>query len=205
MPPRPPAKLGQTGQPPPRDMPLTRFGRRRYFSRPRFRTRVQKADFMAVFASSRSSDGAAPGRLACACDPASRAAVAVVCMSLAWTVAAVLPGSAAVAAEAGDTDTAPVPTDAEAASMVRACGAECYDVIIADIRLPDMNGYELLVRLRELRDNVPLVLMTGFGYDPGHSIVKARQAGIDLVLFKPFRVDQLLDTVERALSAPKLA
>jgi len=88
----------------------------------------------------------------------------------------------------------------EAVSMVRACGAEAYDVIIADIRLPDMSGYELLVRLREVRECVPLVLMTGFGYDPGHSIVKARQAGIDLVLFKPFRVDQLLDTVEKVLS-----
>ena len=88
----------------------------------------------------------------------------------------------------------------EAASMVRACGAEAYDVIIADIRLPDMSGYELLIRLRELHDCVPLVLMTGFGYDPGHSIVKARQAGIDLVLFKPFRIDQLLDTVEKMLA-----
>ena len=84
--------------------------------------------------------------------------------------------------------------------MVRACGADSYDVIIADIRLPDMSGYEFLMRLREFRDAVPLVLMTGFGYDPGHSIVKARQAGIDLVLFKPFRVDQLLDTVEKAIS-----
>ena len=45
--------------------------------------------------------------------------------------------------------------------------------------------------------------MTGVGYDPGHSIVKARQAGIELVLFKPFRIDQLLDTVERALASPK--
>jgi DNA-binding response OmpR family regulator len=48
--------------------------------------------------------------------------------------------------------------------------------------------------------------MTGFGYDPGHSIVKARQAGIDLVLFKPFRIDQLLDTIEKMLArAPALA
>ena len=95
---------------------------------------------------------------------------------------------------------------AEAASMVRAAlGREAYDVIISDIRLPDMSGYQLLLRLQEILEHVPLVLMTGFGYDPGHSIVKARQAGIDLVLFKPFRVDQLLDTVERALSAPKLA
>ena len=62
--------------------------------------------------------------------------------------------------------------------MVRACGAESYDVIIADIRLPDMSGYEFLMRLREFRDAVPLVLMTGFGYDPGHSIVKAREMGM---------------------------
>jgi CheY-like chemotaxis protein len=87
----------------------------------------------------------------------------------------------------------------EAASMVRACGAEAYDVIISDIRLPDMSGYELLVKLREVQASVPLVLMTGFGYDPGHSIVKARQAGVDLVLFKPFRVDQLLETVEKMI------
>lgn len=90
--------------------------------------------------------------------------------------------------------------------MVRACGAEAYDVIITDIRLPDMSGYELFVRLRELRESVPLVLMTGFGYDPGHSIVKARQAGIDLVLFKPFRIDQLIDTVEKVIArAPAVA
>ena len=84
--------------------------------------------------------------------------------------------------------------------MVRAVGTDAYDVIISDIRLPDMSGHQLLLRLQELLDPVPLVLMTGFGYDPGHSIVKARQAGIDLVLFKPFRVDQLLDTVEKAVS-----
>jgi len=99
---------------------------------------------------------------------------------------------------------------AEAVLMVRADsvkrdrvqgdGGEGYDVIISDIRLPEMSGYQLLLRLQELLAHVPLVLMTGFGYDPGHSIVKARQAGIDLVLFKPFRVDQLLDTVEKAVA-----
>ena len=99
---------------------------------------------------------------------------------------------------------------AEAVLMVRAEsvkrervegeGVEGYDVIISDIRLPDMSGYQLLLRLQELLVHVPLALMTGFGYDPGHSIVKARQAGIDLVLFKPFRVDQLLDTVEKAVA-----
>jgi FixJ family two-component response regulator len=83
--------------------------------------------------------------------------------------------------------------------MVRNTGADSeYDVIIADIRLPDCSGYDLLMRLKERDDQVPLVLMTGFGYDPGHSIVKARQAGLHpkAILYKPFRLDQLLDTVE---------
>jgi two-component system, sensor histidine kinase SagS len=93
----------------------------------------------------------------------------------------------------------------EAVGMVRnMIHDDAYDVIIADIRLPDMNGYELLQRLQEILEPVPLVLMTGFGYDPGHSIVKARQAGIELVLYKPFRLDQLLDTVEKAVTKKEL-
>ncbi len=88
----------------------------------------------------------------------------------------------------------------EALSMVRNISSlGHYDVVIADIRLPDMNGYELLLKLNELEDASPLILMTGFGYDPGHSIVKARQAGLKEVLYKPFRLDQLLETVERVL------
>ena len=90
----------------------------------------------------------------------------------------------------------------EAISMIRSSMQDAsYDAIIADIRLPDLSGYELLVKLRELMENPPLVLMTGFGYDPGHSIVKARQAGLrpNAILYKPFRLDQLLNTVEAIL------
>ncbi len=91
---------------------------------------------------------------------------------------------------------------AETLYMVRNISAlGGYDVVIADIRLPDMNGYELMQKLSELPDAPPLVLMTGFGYDPGHSIVKARQAGLKAVLYKPFRLDQLLETVERIVSS----
>jgi DNA-binding response OmpR family regulator len=45
--------------------------------------------------------------------------------------------------------------------------------------------------------------MTGFGWDPGHSIVKARQAGLQAVLYKPFRLDQLLTAVELIINAPR--
>ncbi len=91
----------------------------------------------------------------------------------------------------------------EAILMVSSSGkAKAYDAIIADIRLPDIGGYELLIQLREFVPNPPLVLMTGFGYDPGHSIVKAREAGLraNAVLFKPFRLDQLLKICEETVT-----
>ena len=90
----------------------------------------------------------------------------------------------------------------EAVMMVRGSGGDgSYDVIISDIKLPDFSGYQLMCRLSEIMTRVPMVLMTGFGYDPGHSIVKARQAGLHpkAVLFKPFRLDQLIDVVETIL------
>ena len=93
------------------------------------------------------------------------------------------------------------PNGAQAMFMVRNSG---YDAVIADIRLPDMTGYDFLLKLKEVMDvePLPLILMTGFGWDPGHSIVKARQAGVQAVLYKPFRLDQLLTTVEQIVTAP---
>ena len=88
--------------------------------------------------------------------------------------------------------------------MIRNAGCDpCYDVVISSIKLPDMTGYDLLLRLRALDESVPRILMTGFGYDPGHTIVKARQAGLpsNAILYKPFRLDQLLETVDGTIEA----
>jgi CheY-like chemotaxis protein len=74
-----------------------------------------------------------------------------------------------------------------------------YSAALVDIRLPDLDGYEAFKRLREVQPNVPIILMTGFGWDPTHSIVKARQDGLQTVLYKPFRADRLMDAVEQAL------
>lgn len=91
----------------------------------------------------------------------------------------------------------------EAVAMVRGFGGTgSYDAIISDIRLPDFSGYQLMCRLMEIMDSVPMILMQGYGYDPGHSLVNARQAGLHpkAVLFKPFRLDQLLDVVQTIVS-----
>ena len=77
-----------------------------------------------------------------------------------------------------------------------------YSAALVDIRLPDLNGYETFRRLRDVQPTVPIILMTGFGYDPTHSIVKARQEGLQSVLYKPFRADRLMEAVELALRPP---
>jgi CheY-like chemotaxis protein/GAF domain-containing protein/PAS domain-containing protein len=74
-----------------------------------------------------------------------------------------------------------------------------YTAALVDIRLPDLDGFEAYKRLREVQPGVPIILMTGFGWDPSHSIVKARQEGLQTVLYKPFRADRLMDAVELSL------
>ena len=46
---------------------------------------------------------------------------------------------------------------------------------------------------------LPVILTTGFGYDPNHCIVRASKEWLQAVLFKPLKVDQLLTEVRKAL------
>ena len=71
-----------------------------------------------------------------------------------------------------------------------------YDAILVDIRLPDLSGYDVYHQLRQAQPQARVILMSAYGYDASHSIVKCRQEGLRSVLFKPFRVDQLLDALE---------
>jgi DNA-binding NtrC family response regulator len=74
-----------------------------------------------------------------------------------------------------------------------------YAAALVDIRLPDLDGFESYTRLREIQPDLPVILMTGFGYDPSHALVKARQAGMLTALYKPFRADRLIEAVEQVI------
>ncbi|MBC8309708.1 MAG: response regulator [Planctomycetes bacterium] len=73
-----------------------------------------------------------------------------------------------------------------------------FDLIISDIRMPGCNGYEVFRAATDMWPNQAVILMTGFGYDPHHSIMRATQEGMHTVLFKPFKTDQLVETVKKA-------
>ncbi len=91
---------------------------------------------------------------------------------------------------------------AEAISAFTEChtSGNCPDLVITDIRMPDRNGYEVFRGVRDLEPNIPVVLMTGFGYDPSHSILRATEEGMHAVLFKPIPVPRLFEVLKSAFT-----
>jgi CheY-like chemotaxis protein len=77
-----------------------------------------------------------------------------------------------------------------------------YDVVLFDAEMPDMHLIEALTQIRDIHPHLPVVLMKGFGYDGAHRMVKARQMGFRLALYKPFRLDLLLAELEKAMAPP---
>ncbi len=86
---------------------------------------------------------------------------------------------------------------------VRAGRIPPYDLVLSDIQMPDRNGYEVFSAAKHINPALPVILMTGFGYDPHHSIVRASQEGLHAVLFKPFPVERMLEEVRKALVGTK--
>ncbi len=77
-----------------------------------------------------------------------------------------------------------------------------FALIISDIKMPDISGYEVFRAAKEDFPDTPVILMTGFGYDPHHSIVRASQEGLQSFLFKPFKARQLVEEVKKAFKLP---
>jgi two-component system, sensor histidine kinase SagS len=82
----------------------------------------------------------------------------------------------------------------------RAAAGRPFDLVISDVRMPDANGYEVFRATKDASASTPMMLMTAFGYDPHHSIVRSSQEGLHCFLFKPFQVSQLLDEARKALT-----
>ena len=73
-----------------------------------------------------------------------------------------------------------------------------FDVILTDLSLPGMSGLEFSRRIRPLQPDIPLILVTGWEANLEKS--QLASAGISDVLYKPFRIEQLIDVVQAAVS-----
>ena len=72
-----------------------------------------------------------------------------------------------------------------------------FDVVLSDIKMPGRSGVDLVGELRQIRPEVPVVLMTAFGSID--SAVEAMQAGAFDYVTKPFQREALLISIERAI------
>lgn len=77
-----------------------------------------------------------------------------------------------------------------------------FDLVFTDLGLPGMTGYEVASEIKKIRANLPVGLVTGWGATLDAE--KARANGVDLVISKPFRFEQVLSLVDEALAAKKM-
>lgn len=76
------------------------------------------------------------------------------------------------------------------------------DLVITDIRMPHMDGLEVLRRIREIDESVPVILVTGHG-DMDNALRALRRGAYDFLL-KPINVEILLNTVRKGIDHCRL-
>ena len=85
---------------------------------------------------------------------------------------------------------------------MKAVGQQSPDIIISDVKMPDMDGIELLKAVRESQPDLGVILMTAFA-----SVETARDAfklGADDFIQKPFDVEELKLIVRKTLEKQAL-
>ena len=75
-----------------------------------------------------------------------------------------------------------------------------YDLMIADLRMPGMDGLSLIREVKHINANLPIIIITGFSTES--SAIEAVNLGVAGYLTKPFRVPQVLAAAAKALGAP---
>jgi DNA-binding response OmpR family regulator len=90
-------------------------------------------------------------------------------------------------------------TACEAAEARRIVNEQTVHMAILDIVLPDTDGMEFLSELRKAHPNLPVVMLTGIGFDE-ELLVEAQERGASGYLSKSLPLDQLLMEVRRILN-----
>lgn len=80
---------------------------------------------------------------------------------------------------------------------VTICEDEHPELVLMDIRMPDMNGLDATRIIKEVNHDIPVIALSAYAFD--ENIREAREAGCDEFMAKPFRVEDLLDTIQKYL------
>lgn len=80
-----------------------------------------------------------------------------------------------------------------ASDALRLAATHHFDLVVSDVVMPDMDGYDLYMELKESQPELPVILMTGYLYDRDHVIKRSKLAGLATgVLYKkPIDLERL--------------
>jgi DNA-binding NtrC family response regulator len=91
-----------------------------------------------------------------------------------------------------------VTTISSTAEAFKELEQKAYFLVLTDIAMPDMDGYEFISKIKEKNIPSQMALMTGFGYNPKHTLVKIYKTIRYPCLFKPFNRAKVAETVQNA-------
>src|SRR6202022_1394070 len=94
-----------------------------------------------------------------------------------------------------------VRTTGTAAALWRWVQAGDGDLVITDVVMPDENAFELLPRMKKLRPNLPIIVMSA--QNTFMTAIKASERGAYDYLPKPFDLRELVSIVGRGMGQPK--
>jgi CheY-like chemotaxis protein len=97
-----------------------------------------------------------------------------------------------------------VETASDGVEGLRRIESADFDVILTDVVMPEMDGYELYSVVRERYPDLPVLMMTAFHYDKDHIIKRSKLKGLKGVLFKkPVDPQKLRQVIRETLEGSK--
>jgi two-component system response regulator ChvI len=79
---------------------------------------------------------------------------------------------------------------------------EYYSVLISDIRMPGMSGFELARTVRSLNSKIKIILMTAFEVNMSEFVKVLPSIKIDALLHKPFKITRVQEVLEKTIHEP---
>jgi signal transduction histidine kinase/ActR/RegA family two-component response regulator len=89
----------------------------------------------------------------------------------------------------------------DGAAALRVLKTETFDLVLTDLGMPELGGWEVAQAAKDLHPERPVGLITGWG--DSIDVTDATHRGIDFVLAKPFQLRELREALERVLGDPR--